>query len=688
MNNYLLELGVEEIPARFVDSSLEQLKDNIINKLKEERIEFEEVKTFSTPRRLTVIIKELSDRQEDKVEKLRGPSEKIGFENDKPTKALEGFMRGQGLTIDDIEIREFKGENYIFAEKKEKGKTTKELLKDIIPESIRNIHFTKAMKWGAREFRFIRPIRWIVSIYDGKILEFDFENIKVSNTTRGHRFLSHGDIVIDDIENYEEILKENFVIVDAKKRRAKILTQSDRLVKARGGKLDEDEDLMDEIVNLVEYPTPLIGEYNDEYLKLPKEVLITSMKSHQRYIPVLDDKNNLMPYFVTVRNGQEEHLDIVTKGNEKVLSARLEDARFFYAEDTKISLEDYYPRLENVVFQDDLGSIADKVRRMEELGQDIGENIGVGETALENIDRAIKLSKNDLVTDMVGEFAELQGVIGRIYAERSGESDIVSQAIYEQYLPRFATDILPESTAGMVVSITDKLDTITGLFAVGIKPTGSQDPFGLRRSALAILNIILDRHLKLDLSKMIDQALYIYIDKNALVFDFEKVKAEIVEFFNIRLKNILRDKGVRYDVVDAVITDDLKDIEDIMTKAEALESWLEEDRKEELEAFNRVSNLVKDVNRSEINTELFEEDEKALFDKYNELSLDIEKLIRNDHYLEALNELSHLEEYITRFFDNVMVMVEDEELKANRLALLKEIDIFIKRLGDISKIVI
>ena len=690
MSKYLLEVGVEEIPARLLTDALGQLESNAKNLLEEERIGYESITKYSTPRRLTLVINGIEERQRDLKELVKGPSKKIAFnEDNEATRALEGFMKGQGVSLEQIVVDDFNGEDYVFANILKEGRNVEEILAEIVPEMIKNIHFPKTMKWGGRNFRFIRPIRWIMSILDGRVIPFDFEKIPVSNITRGHRFLGSDHIVIEDIDNYEEALRENFVIVDREERKDIIIIGAEKLVKERGGNLDGDEELIDEITNIVEYPTPLIGQIKPEYLELPKEVIITPMKEHQRYLPVLDDKGRLMPYFITVRNGDSEHLDMVTKGNERVLGARLEDAKFFYREDLSLKLEDYVEKLDRVTFQEKLGSMAEKVERLKELSDSLATTLDLGEETLKNTKRAAELSKADLVTGMVGEFSELQGTMGKYYAEASGENEIVSLAIEEHYLPRFSGDKLPTTTAGLVLSIADKIDTICGLFILDIKPTGSQDPFGLRRQALGIINMILEKRLNLKLSEAIETSLYIYVDKKGLAFDSNKVKDELRDFFNIRIRNIFKNLGIRYDVIDAVVGDRIDNISEMRIRAEKISSWLEkEDVAPKLEAFNRVSNLAQKAESKEINQDLFTEIEGELYTRYEVIGSLVNKLIDEDKYDLALDELSNLENPINNFFENIMVMVEDEALKNNRLALLRNINDLILKICDLSKIVL
>lgn len=689
MNRYLLEIGVEELPARFVKTTLDQMEKYISKELNEKRIPFDEIKFYSTPRRLVLLIEGLPERQEDLEKEVKGPSKKIAFDEEKnPTKALEGFMKGQGVTLDDIFIKEYNNVEYIFASKIEKGRSVGEILKDTIPEMIKSISFPKSMKWGGKNLRFARPIRWLLSLFNDSILEFDLEGIVASNITKGHRFLGSNHIEINNIDEYFTALKDNYVMVDRAERKDKIKYGCEKLAREKGGNLLFDEELLDEITNIVEYPTPMIGRIKEEYLDLPKEVLITPMKEHQRYFPVVDDKGRLLPYFITVRNGNEEYLDIVVKGNEKVLGARLEDAKFFYYEDIKQPLENYVESLKDIVFQEKLGTLYDKTMRVQKLAGKIGSYLEVGEETKKNIERASYLSKADLVTNMVGEFSELQGIMGREYAAESGENEITSLAIYEQYLPRFSNDELPTTTAGAILSIGDKLDTIAGIFAIGIQPTGSQDPYGLRRQALGIINIILDKKLNLSLEELVDFALYIYVEENGLAFDYYKVKDEILNFFDGRVKNMFIDMGIRYDIVEAILGTDIDDIFDLKLRADKLNLWLEkEGLSEVLSAFNRVKTLAEKAETDEVKRELLvEEEEINLYETFNDVKEKVMDSLNRKEYDRALDHMVSLKEPIDQFFDNVMVMVEDEELKNNRLGLIKQISNTMLLICDLSKI--
>ena len=688
-NTYLLEIGIEEIPARYVKDTLRQLEEKFSNLFKEEEISFDKIEVYSTPRRLSTIIRGLEEDKKEKTKSVKGPSRKIALdENCEPSKALIGFMKGQGVELEDISFIDYNGEEYAYAKVVKKSKDIKTIIEENVAEIIKSINFPKSMKWGGKNIRFARPIRWVVSLLDDEIIPFDFEGIRVSNKTNGHRFLGDSDIVVENVEKYEEILRENFVILDQNERKEMIKYGAERLAKEKGGKLLQDEVLLDEVTNLVEYPTPVIGRIKEEYLNLPKDVIVTPMKEHLRYFPVLDTKDRLLPYFITVRNGNDEYLDTVIKGNEKVLGARLEDAKFFYKDDISKPLEDYTEALKNITFQEKLGTLYDKSIRIVKLGEKIGEYLEVGEETNKNIKRAGMLSKADLTTKMVTEFTELQGKIGMVYASISGENEIVSLAIFEQYLPRSLGDDLPSTTAGAVLSIADKLDSISGLFAIGIHPTGSQDPFALRRSALGIIKIILDKKLNLSLQELIEFALYIQVEENGLTFDYEKVKMEITEFFLGRIKSMFLEMGIRYDIIDSVTQTEIDDIYDIKIKANKLNEWLNtKDTSEILTAFNRVATLAKNAVSSDVKRDLLLEYGIALFDSYNSIEEETLNFIDKKEYDKALDLLTSLKEPIDGFLDNTMVMVDDEIIKNNRLALLKKIYDTMIKVCDLSVIV-
>lgn len=686
MNNYLLlEIGVEELPSRFGQTTLDQIENNLSKLLKEERINFDNIEKYATPRRLTFVIKNLADKATDLEEEVKGPAKKIAVDADGNfTKPALGFMKSKGLDPENVYFKQLGNAEYLFGTIKQEGKHTSEVLKNIVPEAIKNVTFPKAMRWGGKNMRFARPIRWMVALLNNEVLDIDLEGIKSSNITRGHRFLGEKEFEVNSVEEYFEKLDKNFVVLDQHKRKEMIREQAIEVAKSLGGEVELDEDLLEEITFLVEYPTAFYGEFDEEYVKLPKEVVTTPMKEHQRYFPVLKD-GKLLPNFIAVRNGDSNRIDLVKAGNEKVLRARLADALFFYHEDTKKPLESFVDKLQTVVFQAKLGTVYDKTLRIEKLSQVILNELNMTESK-ENTLRAAKLCKADLVTNMVFEFTELQGIMGRDYAQVSGENEEVCQGIFEHYLPRFAGDILPETNTGIALSIADKLDSIAGFFAIGIKPSGSQDPYALRRQALGILSILLDRKLSVNLNNLINAALDNYSN---LEFNKEEVASQIVEFFVERVKNLFKDLGIRYDVIDAVLNNNLDDISDIHTRALELNRWLQKDELVEmLTAFNRVSTLAEKATTDIVKKDLLKEDaEIKLYNGFKEIKSNVESLLLDKKYNEALDAFATLRPLVDNLFDNVMVMDKDEAIKENRLGLLKQIYSTMLTICDLSKIV-
>lgn len=686
MNNYLLlEIGVEELPSRFGQTTLDQIENNLSKLLKEERINFDNIEKYATPRRLTFVIKNLADKATDLEEEVKGPAKKIAVDADGNfTKPALGFMKSKGLDPENVYFKQLGNAEYLFGTIKQEGKHTSEVLKNIVPEAIKNVTFPKAMRWGGKNMRFARPIRWMVALLNNEVLDIDLEGIKSSNITRGHRFLGEKEFEVNSVEEYFEKLDKNFVVLDQHKRKEMIRDQAVEVAKSLGGEVELDEDLLEEITFLVEYPTAFYGEFDEEYVKLPKEVVTTPMKEHQRYFPVLKD-GKLLPNFIAVRNGDSNRIDLVKAGNEKVLRARLADALFFYHEDTKKPLESFVDKLQTVVFQAKLGTVYDKTLRIEKLSQVILNELNMTESK-ENTLRAAKLCKADLVTNMVFEFTELQGIMGRDYAQVSGENEEVCQGIFEHYLPRFAGDILPETNTGIALSIADKLDSIAGFFAIGIKPSGSQDPYALRRQALGILSILLDRKLSVNLNNLINAALDNYSN---LEFNKEEVASQIVEFFVERVKNLFKDLGIRYDVIDAVLNNNLDDISDIHTRALELNRWLQKDELVEmLTAFNRVATLAEKATTDIVKEDLLKEDaEIKLYNGFKEIKSNVESLLLDKKYNEALDAFATLRPLVDNLFDNVMVMDKDEAIKENRLGLLKQIYSTMLTICDLSKIV-
>ncbi len=686
MHNYLLEIGVEEIPSDYVKNTKIQLRDKFKNLLEENKLSYDEIEIESTPRRFMVLLNNVVENDQAETITVRGPSVKIAFDDDKnPTKALEGFLKGQKASLDDVIIKEQKGEDYIFVEKKEESKSLEEVLRENVYEIVKSISFPRSMRWGGKSIRWARPIRWFVSLLDDKILDFDAEGIAVGNITKGHRSLGSDKIVIEKISDYEEKLKENYVILRGKDRRDIILKGLNSLANQVGGQYMKDEKLLDEVVNIVEYPTVLVGEIDNEYLQLPREVITTPMKDHQRYFPILDDKEKLLPYFCLVRNGDDYESQNVIEGNKKVLVARLEDAKFFYNIDTEKKLEDYVSDLENLVFFEGLGNMDQKRQRLVELCQRYQEELNLADDIREDAIRAAHLAKADLVTKMVVEFTELQGTMGYIYALNSGEKQRVATAIKEQYLPKNQNSETPKSMVGILLSIADKMDSIVGLYAIENYVTGSRDPFGLRRAALGIINIILENSIDVDLKKLISEALLVYTEKNALAFDYDKTVEECLSFIKDRLKNKLLDDGYRYDIVNSVINTDFTNILKMSEKVKAISEFIEEND-DSLSYLIRVNNLAKDTEAKEIREDLLETDLERDF--YKEvINLEEVGLANSAGYKKELENIQATSSIGNDYLDNTMINVEDDEVKNNRLAMLNSLKERMEKIFDIAEIV-
>lgn len=690
-NQYLLEVGVEELPARFVEMGLGQLKDQIQKRLDEQAVDYDEIKSLATPRRLTIIIEGLADKQKNMEEIVKGPSVKISYdENHQPTKPLLGFMKSKGLTEDYLYQENLKGTDYIYAKIQTGGKDVESILQEIIPESIRGVSFPKNMRWGGKNIRFARPIRWIVSLFNDRVIDFDFEGIPVGQESRSHRFLGKNPLLIPNVDSYEDLLLENYVLVDQKKRYEKIKYQATRKAKALGGEIKDDEDLLQELTYIVEYPTAIVGNVNEKYMNLPPVVITTPMREHLRYIPVYDAEGALKPYFITIRNGNSDYEEIVAQGNEKVLAARLEDAVFFYEEDQKRSLEERLEDLKGVMFHDKLGTLYDKTSRLQALTEQIGDYLQVAEETKTALSQASNLAKTDLVTNMVQEFTELQGLMGAIYAKNEGRPDIIATALNEQYMPRKANGDLPLTTTGSILSIADKLDTIVGLFAIDLIPTGSQDPFGLRRQAIGLINIIKNKNWHLPLSIAVDYALYIYVGHQELVFDYNIVKEAIMNFLLGRIRQMLLDEGYRYDLIDAVLATGVDDVVDIFKRCQDLKVALGDLPKDFFEAYIRLGHLaVKHEDSMEFSQDqLLEDQEKKLYEDFTRVKAKIDEEIEPSDYLAKMQSLNELTDSIHDYFDQVMVLTEDPILSANRLSMLHNIYEEVKGILDINQLVL
>ena len=680
----LLEIGTEEIPAHVMPGILSQLKENAAKTFEELRIEYKNIKTLGTPRRSALLVEGLAEQQADLSKENRGPAVNIAFDADgNPTKAAQGFARGQGIKPEELVTKD----GYVYAMVHEKGGQTVDLLGDTLKGLVDGLNFPNNMHWADLDYKFIRPLRWLVAIYGQDVIDFEVANVKSGRTSRGHRFLSEGDFEIANAEDYVEACRKASIIVDQNERCEMIRQQIAEVAAANGGQAEVNEDLLEEVLYLVEYPTALCGKFDEKYLALPAEAVITPMRDHQRYFPVLKD-GQLLPLFITIRNGGKEHLETVQHGNERVLRARLEDAQFFFDEDRKKTLEQHGEKLKTVVFQDGLGTIYDKALRLEVLAGYIADAIGANEQDKKDAVRAAKLAKADLVTGMVTEFTELQGVMGREYALLDGETKAVAQAIDEHYMPRFAGDSQPASVAGRIVSLADKIDTIVGTFSRGLIPTGSQDPFALRRQALGIVNMLKEAQYHISLNQLVAKAMELL--KIADAGQQAKLQNDVADFMKLRLKNVLADAGIRYDVVDAVFVT-VDDIYGVFLRAQAVNEAVKQDMEKTIQAFVRTGNIARKAEDVQAAVEaglLAEQVEKDLCKAYEAVASKVEKEVAAQDYAGAIATLSQLAAPIDAFFDGVMVMDKDEKIKNNRLGLLKLVDNLICQVADFSKIVL
>lgn len=679
--NLLLEIGTEEMPAKIMPGLVEQLNQLANIEMKNARLSFDDVKVYATPRRLAVIIEKSSEIQSDENLRKRGPSIKAAFDKEgNPTRALQGFAKSQKVDIEKIE----KEGEYTWANITNKGKKIQEVLPVIFKNLISNLNFSRSMNWGTEKERFIRPIRWLVAMCDEEIIPVEFAHVKSGNISRGHRFLASDRVEIKNAESYKETMKKSFVIVDQDERRQMIIEGLKKVSEKLNGILWENKGLLEEINYLVEYPTALYGKIDEKFLQLPVPAVVIPMRDHQRYYPLRNKNGKLMPYFLTVRNGGTQSLENVKVGNERVLRARLEDAQFFFDEDRKKSLENFRENLKRINYQEGMGTMLDKANRLSALTELFAKEWKLSNEEAKDLKRASYLSKSDLATHMVTEFTELQGEMGKEYALLDNEKETVANAIFEQYLPRFSGDVLPKSNIGRALSLADKLDNLTATFLRGLIPTGSQDPFALRRQTIGIVNILNDGKIHWDITSGIKKALDLLSDDEK---QKNKVLLQILEFIRQRVKVIMSDLKIDYDIVDAV-SDDMTDIYAVFRKANAV---IEMNVKEEIElrqVVTRLSHITKDKNPVKIEESLFEaNEEKELYKAYIEIADKLKAECEAHEYIKMFEPLKNLVKYINAFWDSVMVMVENEDVKNNRISLLIEVLNLYKMWGDFSKLV-
>ncbi|HWR58927.1 MAG TPA: glycine--tRNA ligase subunit beta [Thermodesulfovibrionales bacterium] len=683
-SSLLLEIGTEEIPARFLPSALMQLRDNAESLLNDHLIGFSEIKTYATPRRLALLAKGIPAMQKERVKEVLGPSKKVAFdENGAPTKAALGFAQSQGIEASSLTIKKKDKGEYVVAIIQQEGAAVKELLPELLRKIVLSLNFPKAMRWGNGDLKFARPIHWIIALLSGEIIPFELDGIKSGNITKGHRFLSPGSFVLKEIPSYPHLLENNYVIVDHYERKKRIEAGIGSLASAVEGRPLKDEDLLNTVTFLVEYPVPVLCSFEPDYLRLPRELLVTVMKDHQKYFAVEDEESKLKNYFIVISNTKDENSGTIKIGAERVIKARFEDARFYYEEDVKKTLQSRLQDLKRVTFHDRLGSLYDKTERVEKLALFLAERLAPDKK--KNIERAARLCKTDLISGVVGEFPELQGLMGKYYALRDGEQAEVADAIMQQYLPAHSGDRLPQTDEGSILSLSDKIDNVVSFFAVGIVPTGSEDPFALRRQALAVITILMEKSYPVSLWELIG---------NAAGNDAAETKPfpkEVLSFFIQRLEPLLSSQGHGADIIQSVIhfaESDNVPLCGIKERIHAISRFREDrDYSGFLLAVKRIGNIITTAVDSEISEKLlFEEQERILHDNILTAGPDVDSLLKDGKYYDAIKVLSALTESITNFFDKVLVMDKRKDVQKNRLALLRKIWSMSSQIADFSKL--
>ena len=675
----LFEIGAEEIPAGAMPGILAQLKSLTETKLAEHHLKYDAIRTMGTPRRIALMVDGAADMSDELSERHKGPSASIAYDADgNPTKAAIGFARGKGIDVADLVVED----GYIYAETKTVGVKAMDIFTQILPELIHGLSFPKSMHWGNLDDKFIRPVRWMLALLGTAVIPVEFAGVRSSNFSRGHRFLGERGVLVQHPADYIKNLEDNFVIVDQDKRRDMITKQLHDLAASKNATIVWDDDLLEEVLYLVEYPTALCGSFDESYLALPDAAVITPMKDHQRYFPLVDKDGKLLPMFLTVRNGDSHSLDVVAAGNERVLRARLDDAKFFFNEDRKKALADRSEGLKKIVFQEGLGNLADKTERLLALGEEFGEACGLDEAEIVELERATVLAKTDLTTGMVTEFTELQGVIGKEYALLDGESTEVAEAIFEQYLPRFAGDILPKTPAGKVLSIIDKVDNIVATFSRGLIPTGSQDPYALRRQTIGVLNILSSSALNVSLEPVWRQDLTLLGVPEA---KHDEIVGQLTNFFALRLKNIYLDREVPHNVIELVLSNPTVTVAQADGLVKAIMAHRIDENVELVQAYTRMFNLVKSETYQAVDEMLLsDEAEKALFKEAILAYENSQTALENKDYDKVVAIPETLVPAINKFFEDVMVMVDDAAVKANRLQLVRLAYESMAVIGDVS----
>lgn len=683
MGELLFEIGTEEIPAGYIDPALLYLEQAAAKHLSELKLEYGKIRTLGTPRRLTLVVEKLQDHQQDRVVEHIGPSKQAGYDaGGNPSKAARGFARSRGVAVEDLKVIETAKGEYLMAVEHITGEDTLELLPATLTRLVKEMPFPKSMRWGSGTLTFARPIQWLTALFGGNLIDLSIDGITADRTTVGHRFMATGPFTVRDSGSYLRQLKENLVMVDPGERRSAVIEQVVAAARDHKGEPLLDEELVATVTNLVEIPWGVCGSFDEKFLELPSEVLITSMREHQKYFPVAGDDGRLLPLFVAVNNTRVEDRELAVSGHQRVLRARLEDALFFFREDRKTKLADRQLNLQGIVFQKQLGTMLEKTKRIEALAGVLADRI---DPALKSdVRRASQLAKCDLLTEMVGEFPSLQGVMGMEYARIDGEPEAVAVAIHEHYKPVRAGSALPDGLAGAIVGMADRLDTLAGCFAIGEKPTGTTDPFGLRRQALGLLHIILGHSLHLSLPELIDGALAGYRGFLAVP---PEASLQLHEFVRLRFENDVIAGGTPTEIVNAATSVDFSDVVDCMARIEALRNISNREQFSVLAgSYKRIRNIIKDNRDASVKEVLLQENaEQKLYETMREVRAEVEPLVEQGRYDAALEAVLQVKEPVDDFFDKVMVMVDDPELRQNRLNLLTALGEMVLRVGDISK---
>ena len=692
----IFEVGCEDLPARFVEPALQQMRDGFQDHCESLRIDVGDITTAGTPRRLVLMVTDLADAQTDLQEQRTGPPADIAFDDGEPTNAATGFARGQGVDVEDLYVVDTDKGEYVAADVFEEGEPTAELLPEVLTEILSGLQFPKSMRWGSGPTKFGRPVRWLTAVADGDVIPVEFAGVTSGSITYGHRFAAPDPLEVQTVEGYLADLDDAQVTVDQHQRRSEIEEMLQQQGAAAGGRVVDDPGLVDEVTQLVEKPHAVLLDFSEDYLQLPREVLISSMRSHQRYFAVeSDDGSELLSACVVIYNTPVEDPQVVAEGNLKVLRARLDDARFFWDNDRKTDLEDHREKLNDVVWIGKLGTMYELTERLERLAEPIGEAMGLEASQQKNAARAAALSKADLVTDLVEEFPDLQGVMGREYALASGEAPEVARAVEEHYLPKSADGALPETDAGACVAVAEKLDAIVGCFGVDMIPTSSSDPYGLRRAALGVLRILKQRNSTASLPDLVDHTIGAYRSGGDTPFDEDdqSVRSQVVDFMVTRLRYLLEDEAPT-DVVNSVLAATVEDVPSVYGRVEALADLQgEEDFEPLAQGFKRVVNILEkqaeeyDLEALEVDADLLEEpEEQQLFEAARSAKTALDDHLQQRRWDDACNELIALKQPVDTFFDSVMVMADDDRLKRNRLALLDELRRLFVGVADISKI--